>query len=97
MMISVAQYEAMEEFAVRSDNYARVLEDVVAMMGFERMMEIHDGEQIGRWASVRVAECLARVREKMARYAREVEAQTGPRADDAGKTSCEKQERGLKR
>ena len=97
MMISAAQYEAMEEFAVRSDNYARVLEDVVAMMGFERMMEIHDGEQIGRWASVRVAECLARVREKMARYAREVEAQTGPRADDAGKTSCEKQERGLDR
>ena len=41
-MISAAQYEAMEEFAVRSDNYARVLEDVVAMMGFERMMEIHD-------------------------------------------------------
>ena len=97
MMISAAQYEAMEEFAVRSDNYALVLEDVVAMMGFERMMEIHDGEQIGRWASVRVAECLARVREKMARYAREVEAQTGPRADDAGKTSCEKQERGLER
>lgn len=97
MMISAAQYEAMEEFAVRSDNYARVLEDVVAMMGFERMMEIHDGEQIGRWASVRVAECLARVREKMARYAREVEAQTGPRADDAGKTSCEKQERGMER
>ena len=97
MMISAAQYEAMEEFAVRSDNYARVLEDVVAMMGFERMMEIHDGEQIGRWASVRVAECLARVHEKMARYAREVEAQTGPRADDAGKTSCEKQERGLER
>ena len=96
-MISAAQYEAMEEFAVRSDNYARVLEDVVAMMGFERMMEIHDGEQIGRWASVRVAECLARVREKMARYAREVEAQTWPRADDAGKTSCEKQERGLER
>ena len=96
-MISAAQYEAMEEFAVRSDNYARVLEDVVAMMGFERMMEIHDGEQIGRWASVRVAECSARVREKMARYAREVEAQTGPRADDAGKTSCEKQERGLER
>lgn len=96
-MISAVQYEAMEEFAVRSDNYARVLEDVVAMMGFERMMEIHDGEQIGRWASVRVAECLARVREKMARYAREVEAQTGPRADDAGKTSCEKQERGLER
>ena len=97
MMISAAQYEAMEEFAVRSDNYARVLEDVVAMMGFERMMEIHDGDQIGRWASVRVAECLARVHEKMARYAREVEALTGPRADDAGKTSCEKQERGLER
>lgn len=96
-MISAAQYEAMEEFAVRSDNYALVLEDVVAMMGFERMMEIHDGEQIGRLASVRVAECLARVREKMARYAREVEAQTGPRADDAGKTSCEKQERGMER
>ena len=96
-MISAAQYEAMEEFAVRSDNYARVLEDVVAMMGFERMMEIHDGEQIGRWASVRVAECLARVREKMTRYAREVEVRTGPRADDAGKLSCEKQERGMVR
>ena len=97
MMISAAQYEAMEEFAVRSNDYARVLEDVVAMMGFERMMEIHDGDQIGRWASVRVAECLARVREKMARYAREVEARTGPRADDAEKSSCEKQERGLVR
>ncbi len=97
MMISVAQYETMEEFAVRSDDYARVLEDVVAMMGFERMMEIHEGDQIGRWASVRVAECLARVREKMARYAREVEARTGPRADDAGEMSCEKQERGLVR
>ena len=97
MMISVAQYEAMEEFAVRSDDYARVLEDVVAMMGFERMMEIHEGDQIGRWASVRVAECLARVREKMARHAREVEARTGPRADDIGEMSCEKQERGLVR
>lgn len=97
MMISAAQYEAMEEFAVRSDDYARVLEDVVAMMGFERMMEIHDGDQIGRWASVQVAECLARVREKMARYTREVEAQNGPRADDAGKLSCEKQERGMVR
>lgn len=97
MMISAAQYEAMEEFAVRSNDYARVLEDVVAMMGFERMMEIHDGDQIGRWASVRVAECLARVREKMARYAREVEARTGPRADDAEKSSCGKQERGLVR
>lgn len=97
MMISAAQYEAMEEFAVRSDDYARVLEDVVAMMGFERMMEIHERDQIGRWASVRVAECLARVREKMARYAREVEARTGPRADDAEKLSCEKQERGMVR
>lgn len=97
MMISAAQYEAMEEFAVRSDDYARVLEDVVAMMGFERMMEVHEGDQIGRWASVRVAECLARVREKMARYTREVEARTGPRADDAGEMSCEKQERGLVR
>lgn len=97
MMISAEQYEAMEEFAVRSDDYGRVLEDVVAMMGFERMMEVHEGDQIGRWASVRVAECLARVREKMARYAREVEARTGPRADDAGKSSCEKQERGLVR
>lgn len=97
MMISAAQYEAMEEFAVRSDDYARVLEDVVAMMGFERMMEIHEGDQIGRWASVRVVECLARVREKMARYAREVEARTGPRADDAGEMSCEKQERGMVR